>query len=252
VQLVKAGALSSLHVKLLGSVAVNVKLALVDAVGFVGLVTIVVSGGPVSTVQLKLLVSEGLPAASRARTLKVWVPWVRPVKVFVPAVPEPQEANRALSTRQEKAPGSLLVQVKVAVVVVAIAAGVEPIVIVGATVSVVQVKVAGVGSTLPAASMPRAWKVWEPSGKLASGIETGELQDVNAVLSRLHSSVASASVWIVNEAAVLFGSGGLAVKAVSGTTVSIVQLNVAGVGSLLPALSVAATLKVCRPSARPL
>ena len=33
----------------------------------------------------------------------------------------------------------------------------------GAVVSIVQVKVAGVGSVLPAGSVARTWKVWEPS-----------------------------------------------------------------------------------------
>jgi hypothetical protein len=145
----------------------------------------------------------------------------------------------------------LLVQVKVAVVDVATAAGVEPSVIVGATVSVVQLKAAGVASRLPAASMPRARKVCEPSGRLASGIETGELQAVNAAVSRLHWSVASASVVIENDAGPLLGSGGKSVNAVSGATVSTVQLKVAGVASVFPE-DVAATLKVCWPSGRPL
>jgi hypothetical protein len=101
VQSLKAAALSSLHLNVLGSVAVKVKLALVADVGLAGLVPIVVSGGPVSTVQPKLTVVERLPAASRARTLKVWVPWESPVKVFVPEVPDPQEANTAVSMRHE-------------------------------------------------------------------------------------------------------------------------------------------------------
>ena len=37
------------------------------------------------------------------------------------------------------------------------------IVVSGAAVSIVQVKLAGVGSTLPAASIARTEKVWEPS-----------------------------------------------------------------------------------------
>ena len=42
-------------------------------------------------------------------------------------------------------------------------AGPELIVVWGALVSIVQVKVAGVGSVLPAGSVARTWKVWEPS-----------------------------------------------------------------------------------------
>ena len=37
------------------------------------------------------------------------------------------------------------------------------IVVFGAAVSIVQVKLAGVASVLPAASVARTWKVWEPS-----------------------------------------------------------------------------------------
>jgi hypothetical protein len=33
----------------------------------------------------------------------------------------------------------------------------------GALVSIVQVKLAGVGSVLPAGPVARTWKVWEPS-----------------------------------------------------------------------------------------
>ncbi len=35
----------------------------------------------------------------------------------------------------------------------------------GAAVSIVQVKLAGVASVLPAASVARTWKVWEPSAR---------------------------------------------------------------------------------------
>src|SRR5262245_27663587 len=210
----------------------------------------VVSGGPVSTAHVNVVVADRLPAPSRARRLKVWLPCVRPVNVFVPAVPVPQEANAAASTRQEKAALSLAVQLKVTVVEVAIAPGVAVRLRVGAAVSVVQVKLAGVASTLPAPSTPRAAKVCGPSGRLDSGIETGDAQAAKAAPSRLHSSVASGSVAIVKDAAPLFGSGGVPVNAVSGATVSTVQLNVAGVGSVLPAESLAATLKECEPSAR--
>src|SRR5262245_51504129 len=213
----------------------------------------VVSGGPVSTVHVKLVVAERLPAPSRARTLKVWLPWVRPVKVFVPVMPVPQEANAAASMRQEYAADSFVVQLNVAVVDVETAGGAEPSVIVGATVSVVQVNAAGVGSTLPAPSTPRARKVCEPSGRLVSGIETGEVQAVKAALARLHCKVASAAVVIVKDAGPLLGSGGVEAGSivVSGATVSTVQLKLAGVGSVLPTESVAATVKVCGPSARP-
>jgi hypothetical protein len=181
-QAVNVGSLSSLHLKVLGSVAV--KLALVDAVGLAGLdaCLIVVSGGPVSTVHVKLVVVERLPAASRARRLKVCVPCRRPVNAFVPAGPVPQAAKTALSTRQEYAADSLVVHLNVAVVEVSIASGVAVSATVGGTVSVVQVKLAGVASMLPAASMPRAWNVCVPSARLESAIEIGGVQAVKAVI----------------------------------------------------------------------
>ena len=47
-------------------------------------------------------------------------------------------------------------------------------------------------------------------------------------------------------------SAGLVICGAAGATVSIVQLRLAGVGSVLPARSVARTWKLCPPSARPL
>ena len=45
--------------------------------------------------------------------------------------------------------------------------GAVSIVVCGAIVSTVQANVAGVGSTLPAASVARTWKVWLPSPRPA-------------------------------------------------------------------------------------
>ena len=44
--------------------------------------------------------------------------------------------------------------------------GATSIVVAGAIVSTVQLWLAGVGSTLPAASPARTWKVWLPSARL--------------------------------------------------------------------------------------
>ena len=78
------------------------KVAPVVFAGLAGLPVIVVFGAAVSTVQANEAGERSvLPAASVARTSKVWVPCVSPVNVFVPEVPEPQEANRAMSIRHE-------------------------------------------------------------------------------------------------------------------------------------------------------
>jgi hypothetical protein len=47
------------------------------------------------------------------------------------------------------------------------------------------------------------------------------------------------------------GLGGLAVIVVSGPVASTTQVKLAGVGSTLPAASIARTWKVCAPSLRP-
>src|SRR3954462_14910898 len=81
-------------------------------------------------------------------------------------------------------------------------------------------------------------------------METFALHAVNAAPSRLHWNVALASEEIVKAAATLLTGSGCAPKVVSGAIVSTVQVNVAGVASVFPAPSLAATLTVCCPSAR--
>ncbi len=63
----------------------------------------------------------------------------------------------------------------------------------GAGVSTVQVKLAGVASVLPAASMARTWKVWLPSaGRYSSA---GEAQATKLPASSLHSKVSRPRCW---------------------------------------------------------
>ena len=73
---------SSLHSKLEPvSFDENPSVAEVDAVGPVGPESIVVSGATVSTVQVRAAsLASALPAASRARTRKVWLPSPSPVE----------------------------------------------------------------------------------------------------------------------------------------------------------------------------
>ena len=62
------------------SVAVKLKLALVLLVADGGAAVMLVSGATVSTVQEKLAgVGSVLPAASVARTWKVWLPEAKPL-----------------------------------------------------------------------------------------------------------------------------------------------------------------------------
>ena len=82
-------------------------------------------------------------------------------------------------------------KVKVAWSVAMVPEGPESIVVSGGVVSTVKVRVAGVGSVLPAASVALTSKVWGPSVSAAtvSGLEQAE----KASLSTRHSKVAPGS-----------------------------------------------------------
>jgi hypothetical protein len=98
-----------------------------------------------------------LPAASIARTLKVWLPSARPL-------------YEAGDVHAEKAPPSSLhwkveacsedVNEKLAAELPDGFGGCDVIVVSGATVSIVQVKLGGLGSTFPTPSVARTVKVW--------------------------------------------------------------------------------------------
>ena len=81
----------------------------------------------------------------------------------------------------------------------------------------------------------------------------GEAQDDQPPPSSWHSNVEppSLAVKVKSGPAELLGSLGCAVIVVFGAVVSIVQVKLAGVGSVLPAASVARTSKVWEPSLRP-
>ena len=115
---------------------------------------------------------------------------------------------------------------------------------------------AGVESRLPAGSLARTAKLWAPSASAAVGVwvAPGPLQGAKAAESKRHSKVDP--VWVAEKPKVgvesFVGPEGPEVIVVSGGSVSTVKERVAGVGSTLPAGSVARTAKVWRPSAREL
>ena len=117
---------------------------------------------------------------------------------------------------------------------------------------IVQVKLAGVGSVLPAGSVARTWKVWLPLTKPLYVV--GLVQEVKALPSWLQANVLPGSVAVnANVALVLvLVSGGAEVMFVSGAMVSMTQLKLAGEGSMFPAGSRANTRKVWLPLAKPL
>ena len=120
----------------------------------------------------------------------------------------------------------------------------------GAVRSTFHVKVAGVASAFPAASTAWTANVWAPSptGESTDGLVQAVQLPPSTWHRKLPASVAENEKLGV---AWLLRSAGLPVMAVSGAAVSTVQVRVAGVGSVLPTASVAATAKVCDPSARP-
>ena len=109
----------------------------------------------------------------------------------------------------------------------------------------VQLYVAGVGSTLVAASMARTAKVWMP---LPSGPSARlETQGMKAAPSRLHSKLPGSLEENEKTTFGPLGSPGLTVIVVSGGAVSTVQVYEAGLVSALKP-SNAATCSVCEPS----
>ena len=123
------------------------------------------------------------------------------------------------------------------------------IVVCGAAVSTVKPRDAGVGSRFPAGSVARTSNVCAPSASdaVVSGVE----HEPHAPASTRHSNVEPA--WLDENANVgvasLVRPDGPPSIVVCGAAVSTVKMCDAGVGSTLPARSVARTSNVCAPSA---
>ena len=103
-----------------------------------------------------------LPAASVARTCRVWAPSARAGRDGV----GPHAVNAAPSTLHvSTAAGSETATAKAGRGSLLSAPGAAVNDAAGATVSTVQVHVAGVGSTLPIASTARTSSAWPPSAR---------------------------------------------------------------------------------------
>jgi adenine deaminase len=77
-----------------------------------------------------------------------------------------QAAKAPASSLQAKVLLALVdVKLKLALVLLVTAAGLAVMVVSGNEVSIVQVKLAGVGSVLPAESVAWTWKVWLPAAR---------------------------------------------------------------------------------------
>ena len=145
-------------------------------------------------------------------------------------------------------PGSVELKVKVGVVLFDGSAGAESIVVLGAVRSIVQVKLAGVPSVLPAGSVARTSKVCVASAedrRIVCGLE----HDVQLPPSMRHSKLEPASFELKANVGVvsLDGLGGVESIVVCGAVVSIVHVWLAGLASVFPAASVARTSKVWLP-----
>jgi hypothetical protein len=140
------------------------------------------------------------------------------------------------------------------VVIVEPPAGPVSMVVSGMTVSTLNVREAGVASGLPAGSIARTWKVWEPS---ASELRLrGDVQAAKAPASSRHSKLAAPSgdekLNVAEFTVIVEPPAGPESIEVSGATVSTVKLRLAGVASGLPAGSIARTWNVWEPSPRAL
>src|SRR5436309_12373410 len=131
-------------------------------------------------------------------------------------------------------------------------------VITGSIFVIVHVAVAGVGSTLPAWSFARTANVWLV--RLKPENNTGLVHREKAPPSRPHSKLSAPGAVKLSKPSkskladvfvVLDPSGGPLVIVVSGGVTSIVHANEAALWSVLPAASVAATVKTCAPAPRP-
>ena len=143
-----------------------------------------------STVKLREAgVASTLLAGSVARTSKVCAPSAREAVVWA----ELQEAHAPASTRHSKVePTWLAENANVGVESFVGPDGPLSIVVSGATVSTVIVRMSGVGSMFPATSVARTSKVCEPSASEA--VVVGEVHDVQAAPSTRHSKVEPASL----------------------------------------------------------
>src|ERR671915_2512215 len=125
------------------------------------------------------------------------------------------------------------------------------IVVSGATRSIVQMKLAGDGSALPAASTARTTNECGPSSRLNRSV--GEAQAPSGPASIEHWKLVPASEENTNRALpLLVSSAGVSASAVSGGSRSTVHVQVTAGVSTLFEVSVARTEKVCGPSTRPM
>jgi hypothetical protein len=201
---------------------------------------IVVFGGTVSTVQPLLAVAPVLPAASVARTAKVWAPSASPE--YEAGLEHAEDVPPSL-WHWKLSPGSLSENTKLALMRLVKLAGPDPMAGAGGgVVSIVHEKAVGKPVWL-SESVARTLKVWLPSGVAprVSGLE----QEANAPVSSWHWKVLGFLFDVKVKVGLTWfeGLGGPAVIVTTGFTVSTVQVN--GFVLEFPAASVPLSVNVC-------
>jgi hypothetical protein len=162
-----------------------------------------------------------------------------------------QLANAAASIEQAKVlPASVAVNEKLALELFDGLAGLAVIVVSGAAVSTVQVKLAGDASALPAASVAATVNVWLPSASPAYVFGLVQLAAAPPSIVQLNVLPASVEVKEKLALALFVGFVGLVVIVVFGAVVSTVKAT--DDEPTFVAASVALTTTVCEPSVNPL
>jgi hypothetical protein len=247
---------SSLHSNVEpASVEVNANAALVWLVGLAGALVMLVFGAVRSTVHVTWAGDAStFPAWSTARTRNVWLPSASALYV----VGEVQAANAPASRLHWKVePASVDVNANVALVWLVGLAGLDVIVVFGATVSTLTVRTADEPETFPAGSVAVAVRECKPSvnviarDQLPAASAAAVPFDVapSKTVTVLFGSAVPVTVTVALFVSEL--SGGLVSSGALGGVRSTVHVVAAGVASVLPAGSVARTWNVWLPSVSP-
>ena len=235
---------SSWHSKVAVSSAVKVKLPSPVVMVPLGPPVIVTTGAVVSTVQDQVAgLGSVLPAVSVACTANVCAP-----ALTVNAVPDVHAANVPPSREHWNVEPALSLEKANTVEVAFVnAAGLVVMVVLGGVPSTVQVRVAA-APTLPAASVATTETVWLPSASEETAYEDRHV--VARAPSREQVVVAdSFTVNVTVPERLEVTPLGPPVIVTTGAVVSTVHDQVAGLGSVLPEVSVARTANVCGPAA---
>ena len=228
------------------SLTVKPRVALVVVMEPTGPEVIVTTGATVSTRHCAEAGSDTLPTWSVALTSRTWVPSASPLRVVGDVHVDQGPPSSRHST---VASASSTVKLTVPLVCCVGVVGRPVMVTTGATPSTSHVRITS-GPTLPAASVARTQKVWEPAARTPS--PSGEEQAYGAPPSRRQVKSAGSSATNVNVTAPAPTSpDGPEVMVVVGPTESTTQDACAGDGSRREPWMTARTSTSCAPWLNP-